>query len=108
MVEPLEGRAMLTTISVTALEPDYVEGEMALFRIDVEGAQGAFTIAYQSSGGPAGPSSGTIDFLPGSTSAQVAVHTQDNTTPGDSYTLTLQISGSTETGASGPYGGAST
>ena len=109
VVEQLEPLNMLTGITVEADAPSCVEGETAWFTFTLsEPAPEAFSIDLLLSGGPAGPTGYVMPIAQGQTSAHVDFPTTDNSTPDDSYTLNLEITGSSQSGPSGPFDSAST
>ncbi|MCI0361788.1 MAG: hypothetical protein L0211_25155 [Planctomycetaceae bacterium] len=99
---------MLTGVSVEADAPSYIEGQTAWFSFWLsEPAPESFQLDLLVSG-PAGPTGYVMPIAQGQTSAHVDFPTTDNSTPGDSYTLSLAITGSSEPGATGPFDSALT
>jgi hypothetical protein len=115
-VEWLERREVLTaidlaTINVTADAHSYTEGQTAWFTFTLaKPAPQAFQLDLLLSGGPAGPTGYVLPIAQGETAIHVDFPTDDNVTPGDSYTLNLAITGSSQTGPSpaGPFDSAAT
>ncbi|MCI0360194.1 MAG: hypothetical protein L0211_17085, partial [Planctomycetaceae bacterium] len=108
-MESLEGRQLLTGITVEADAPSYIEGQTAwfMFTFDQPAPQ-AFQLDLLVSGGPGGPTGYVMPVAQGQTTAHVDFPTEGNSTPGDSYILNRAITGSSEPGASGPYDSAAT
>ncbi|MCI0360192.1 MAG: PKD domain-containing protein [Planctomycetaceae bacterium] len=107
--EQLEPLTMLTGITVAADAPSYSEGQTVWFSFGLsEPAPEAFYLDLLLSGGPAGPTGYVMPIAQGQTSAHVDFPTTSNSTPGDGYTMLLEITGSSESGPSGPFGAAST
>jgi hypothetical protein len=115
-VEWLERRELLTaidlaTINVTADAHRYTEGQTAWFTFTLaKPALQAFQLDLLLSGGPQGPTGYVLPIAQGETSIHVDFPTSDNFMPGDSYTLNLAITGSSQTGPSsaGPFDSAAT
>ncbi len=101
---------MLTGVTVLADAPDYFEGETVGYRftLDQPAPQGYY-LDLLLSGGPAGPTGYVLPIAEGETTIHVDLPTTDNIAPGDSYTLSLTITGSSEKkGPKGPFDTAST
>src|SRR5262245_31141096 len=109
-VEWLERREVLTGITIDADASSYVEGQTAWFTFTLsQPAPVAFSIDLLLSGGPAGSMGYVMPIAQGQTTAHVDFPTADNSTPSDSYTLNLAITGSSEEGGPvGPFNSAST